>query len=182
MTKKIAVMNQKGGVGKTTIADEIAYELEARGRSVGFMNFDAQGGAVHSATVIDGTEDYVVIDTPGHMDKDFMKVASLADVVIIPTTPGREEMVPLVRSYDAARQAKDTVIGVVLNRFEENQLVDKDFLRFVQNAEMPIWGIIPKATGISQAHAMYSSVSEYLGEKSKVAQAFKSLVDKIEEA
>ena len=182
MTKKIAVMNQKGGVGKTTIADEIAYILEARGHSVGFLNFDTQGGAVHSVTVNDGSEDYVVIDTPGHMDKDFPKVAALADVIVIPTTPGREEMVPLVRSYDVAKQAKDAKVGVILNRFDEKQLVDRDFLRFVQNAEMPIWGIIPKATGISQAHAMYSSVAEFLGTNSKAAKAFESLVDKIEEA
>ena len=47
MTATIAVMNQKGGVGKTTLSDEIIYELESRGKTVAFTNMDPQGGAKH---------------------------------------------------------------------------------------------------------------------------------------
>ena len=46
MGKIIAVANQKGGVGKTTFADEIAWGLERRGVKVGFGNLDRQGGGV----------------------------------------------------------------------------------------------------------------------------------------
>ena len=46
MTTNVIVVNQKGGVGKTTFADEIAWGLERRGVEVGFGNLDRQGGGV----------------------------------------------------------------------------------------------------------------------------------------
>ena len=45
MATNILLVNQKGGVGKTTFADEIAWGLERRGHKVGFGNLDPQGGA-----------------------------------------------------------------------------------------------------------------------------------------
>lgn len=38
MATNILLVNQKGGVGKTTFADEIAWGLERRGHKVGFGN------------------------------------------------------------------------------------------------------------------------------------------------
>ena len=33
----ILMLNQKGGVGKTTIADELSFALERRGKTVAFV-------------------------------------------------------------------------------------------------------------------------------------------------
>ena len=41
----ILMLNQKGGVGKTTIADELSFALERRGKTVAFVTTDPQGGA-----------------------------------------------------------------------------------------------------------------------------------------
>lgn len=40
----ILMLNQKGGVGKTTIADELSFALERRGKTVAFVTTDPQGG------------------------------------------------------------------------------------------------------------------------------------------
>lgn len=45
--KTILVCNQKGGVGKSLVADEIAFSFERSGISVSFYDLDAQGGILH---------------------------------------------------------------------------------------------------------------------------------------
>lgn len=61
----ILIANQKGGVGKTTIADELAFELERRGASVSFISTDPQGGSVHETDDGDEERDWRIVDTPG---------------------------------------------------------------------------------------------------------------------
>lgn len=39
----ILMLNQKGGVGKTTIADELSFALERRGKTVAFVTTDPPG-------------------------------------------------------------------------------------------------------------------------------------------
>ena len=45
-TMIIAFLNQKGGVGKTTLATHLAGELVARGRSAVVIDADPQGSAL----------------------------------------------------------------------------------------------------------------------------------------
>jgi len=45
--KTILVCNQKGGVGKSLVADEIAFSFERSGIPVSFYDLDAQGGTLH---------------------------------------------------------------------------------------------------------------------------------------
>ncbi|WP_313305596.1 ParA family protein, partial [Stutzerimonas balearica] len=42
----VAVLNQKGGVGKTTLATHVAGELAMRGQSVILLDADPQGSAL----------------------------------------------------------------------------------------------------------------------------------------
>lgn len=67
MATNILLVNQKGGVGKTTFADEIAWGLERRGHKVGFGNLDPQGGANHEKNLLDDEDAVNVIDTPGFL-------------------------------------------------------------------------------------------------------------------
>ena len=52
----ILVCNQKGGVGKSLIADELAFSFERSGVPVSFIDLDAQGGTVHIRGLAAGYE------------------------------------------------------------------------------------------------------------------------------
>ena len=45
--KTILVCNQKGGVGKSLVADEIAFSFERSGIPVSFYDLDTQGGTLN---------------------------------------------------------------------------------------------------------------------------------------
>lgn len=54
---KIAVTNQKGGVGKSTVAINVAGALNARGRDVLFVDIDPQGNATEDLGMPEAYDD-----------------------------------------------------------------------------------------------------------------------------
>lgn len=54
--KTILVCNQKGGVGKSLVADEIAFSFERSGIPVSFYDLDTQGGTLHETHEADAAQ------------------------------------------------------------------------------------------------------------------------------
>lgn len=84
--KVIAVTNQKGGVGKTTSAVNIAFYLAKEGKRVLLIDFDPQGNATSGMGVDKTKLEYTVLDV---IQNDM----SLADVVL-PTKHKNLSLVP----------------------------------------------------------------------------------------
>lgn len=176
----VLIANQKGGTGKTTVSDELAFALERRGYSVAFVNLDPQGGAVHSPTMPDGTEDFQVVDTPGALNRDFQKWAKQADLILMPVLPSMLDLVPFQRSYKLLVDAKipKQNIGVVVNRYDPRREVDQEFLEFLGNADYSVWGLLPTATVFAKASALRTSTYD-IDKRSKGALAIESLAERV---
>lgn len=157
--KSILFVNQKGGVGKTLLADEIAFQLE-REHTVSFLDLDQQGGAVHETKEVPEAE-YLVIDTPGALQSEMRNWISEADVVIIPTNCNSHDMVPLQRMMELAAGFDSNKFIVVFNRWN----------RFSGTAEFINWFnvsypgyktmLIPMSVALTDAAALGMSICEY---------------------
>lgn len=132
MPKIVALINTKGGSGKTTTATNIAYTLQEQGESVLLVDTDPQASAATWAaqnedgvTVIQLGEniardlnkfthgyDWVIIDSPPQMATLAGKALRVADIALIPTTPSPydiwacEDMVNLVKAKQDATGGK----------------------------------------------------------------------------
>lgn len=118
--KTVLVCNQKGGVGKTLISDEIAFALDRANVSYNFYDLDGQGGCIHEQKESESS-DYCIVDTPGALQKEMLDWMKSVDVIIIPTRmtsrdiPPLQTMLELVQNKDV--KAKVIVVLNGWNRF-----------------------------------------------------------------
>lgn len=97
MPKVIAILNQKGGVGKTTLAIHIATAIALKGRKVLLLDADPQNSALDWAAARHGQPLFPVVALPkSSIHKELPSLADKFDVVIIDGPP---------RVHDVARSA-----------------------------------------------------------------------------
>lgn len=147
----VAVAGQKGGVGKSTLAVNLAAEWHARGRRVLLVDADPQGTAAtwaevaselgHSAPAVVSlgdnlrrdvpklaeSHDVVVIDAPGRAGGARQVGALLvADVAVIPCGPSAPDVWALAGSVDVVREVEalrpELRACVVLNRADRSSM------------------------------------------------------------
>lgn len=108
MPKVIALAQQKGGVGKSTLAIHIATELTRRGHKVAIVDLDPQGTVTKWQTrrsdpwpvVIPTTitrlgdalkglqgNDFIILDLPGRRGPDVTGGLRVADLILVPARP-----------------------------------------------------------------------------------------------
>lgn len=89
MTTVISVTNQKGGVGKTTSAVNIAYYLAKSGKKTLLIDFDPQGNATSGLGIdkesLDGTMTEVMLETK--LLKDIIIRTDFDNLYLAPSTP-----------------------------------------------------------------------------------------------
>ncbi len=97
MTQVISVLNQKGGVGKTTLAVHLATAFARQGSRILLLDADPQGSALDWAAARQNEPLFPVVGLPkSSIHKDLPGLASGYDYVVIDGPP---------RVYDVARSA-----------------------------------------------------------------------------
>jgi len=177
--KYILTSNLKGGVGKTTVANELAFALARRGYSVTLINLDPQREPIFPVTDDNGDYDFAVIDTPPTLNDSYSEWCRNADVIIMPTLPSILDWNSLERSYRLALESgTDAKIGIVINSYNKQTNNDRDFVAFLESEELPIWGYIPSSTALKTAQAKNVSIHS-VSKKNPVTVAFEQLCEKV---
>lgn len=136
----IAIAQQKGGTGKTTLAAHVAVEFLRRGLAVAVVDTDPQGslgrwfmtrveagepglelstssawGVGYETDKLKKAHDLVIVDTPPKVDADLRPALRAADLIVVPVTPSPVDLWATDGVLDLARR-EDRPVLVVLNR------------------------------------------------------------------
>ena len=152
MAIKIAVLSQKGGVGKSTLARCIAVEYARHGWSVKIADMDlkqrtvtawnalrmenkfepaveVQGFAnVKDAIKQENSYDLIVFDGAGQADIQTLQIAQASDFIILPSGVSTDDLVPQVKlAHEFIKKGIERKrIGFSLSRVggSERELID----------------------------------------------------------
>ena len=150
---KISIQNQKGGVGKTTLAIHISHALALKGARVLLVDADPQGSARDWAAArsdkppfsVIGLDrptlhrdlpplakdyDHVVIDGPPRVSELARSAIIAADLVVVPIQPSpydvwaADEVIKLIREASVFKETLKSVF--VINRRIVNTAIGRD--------------------------------------------------------
>lgn len=150
---KISIQNQKGGVGKTTLAIHISHALALKGARVLLVDADPQGSARDWAAArsdkppfsVIGLDrptlhrdlpplakdyDHVVIDEPPRVSELARSAIIASDLVVVPIQPSpydvwaADEVIKLIREASVFKENLKSVF--VINRRIVNTAIGRD--------------------------------------------------------
>lgn len=161
----IGFLNQKGGVGKTTLSVNVAAELARAGQRVLLLDADPQGSALDWAasreaeplfpvvgfprpTIHKDIEqighgyDHIVIDGPPRVTDLARSAIMASDIVAIPVQPSPYDVWAagdVVQLIDEARAYKDALRAVfVINRKIANTAIGRDVTDALAGWPVPV--------------------------------------------
>jgi chromosome partitioning protein len=155
----ITVAQQKGGVGKSTLASHIAVAFAQMGYSTMLFDTDPQGTCVHwkaqrkkddlgliatsgwrltrDLSMAREANDVIVIDTPPHAEMDIKVSTRAADLVLVPLQPSPADMW-------AVKETINTIMGesrncmVVLNRVVFRANITNEVKAKLKDMDIPV--------------------------------------------
>ena len=113
--KTIVFVSEKGGVGKTRLADELYYFYQRTGVPVSLYSFDGQYKNRTSDKKSDNPA-VAVVDTPGRlMDDKTVQTLQGADLAVVPTRPTAGNIEAFTRTVALVKSNVSCPIFLVVN-------------------------------------------------------------------
>ncbi|MDA8260655.1 MAG: AAA family ATPase [Betaproteobacteria bacterium] len=163
--KTIAVLNQKGGAGKTTLSVNLAASFAAAGHRALLIDADPQGSALDCAAARQGEVKYntiglpkptlhrdvgrigagydiVIIDGPPRVSEIAKSAIMASDLVLVPVQPSPLDIwaaAELVALVDEARIYKPALQAVfVINRRVSNTVIGREVIDALATYALPV--------------------------------------------
>ena len=202
----IAFLNQKGGVGKTTLATNVAGQLVSLGHRVILIDCDPQASALDWSSArqrqalfpvvgypkpsihkdigaIAGEYDYAVIDSPPRQDAMAKSVMLAADLLVIPVQPSpydvwaAEETLKLVEEATVLKDSLKSVFAI--NRKIVNTAIGRDVEEALGRYSVPVLGVhIHQRISFAESALAGLTVSE-AEPKSLASQEIRNLTEEL---
>ena len=161
----ISIQNQKGGVGKTTLAIHISHALSLKGTKVLLVDADPQGSARDWAAArsdktpfsVIGLDrptvhrdlpalakdfDHVVIDGPPRVSDLARSAIIAADIVVVPIQPSpydvwaADEVIKLIQEASVFKENLKSVFAI--NRKITNTAIGRDVAEALRSYDIPV--------------------------------------------
>lgn len=201
----ISFINQKGGVGKTTLSINVAAYLSMKGARVLLIDADKQGSATTWAGLRDDAPFQIVSMARANMAKDALHLAAGFDHTIIDGPPHAEEVarsciiasdfvvLPIepsglstwasdltVRQVREAQEYKEEIkCGFVVSRKIGKTVIGRDIRNLAGEAEIPILNSeIEQRVHFAESMTMGQTVFEW-DAKSQAAREIETLAKEI---
>lgn len=158
--KTIALLSQKGGAGKTTLALHLAVAATLDGKQAAVIDLDPQASATHwedsranespavvsaqavrLAKVLSTAREHgaalAIIDTAPHSERDALAAARASDLVVIPCRPSVLDLRAISSTVDLANLAGKPGV-IVLNACPPRGTLADEANAAVATYELPI--------------------------------------------
>jgi len=162
---RIAIANQKGGTGKTTLAVNLAAGFRQRGRTV-LLDADPQGSARHWFQVSEASQDlpaiealdgvdtaaaietasgkyrFVLVDCPPHLGSKIMhSVLTAVDLVLIPVQPSPLDLwasIDMTTAIEKARGSNPELRAyLILNQLDQRNALSRSMHQVLAEFDVP---------------------------------------------
>ena len=157
----IAIVNQKGGSGKSTIAECLAVAATEQGQATAILDLDPQGTVyawakrreadnppVLSVTaanyrdqwqsLADAGADLVIIDTPARLQDTVLNAADIADLVIVPAKATIKDIERVEDSIKLACMNTTKPVFVVFNQVRPQKARSEEAETAIKAQRFPV--------------------------------------------
>lgn len=180
MAKVISFLNGKGGVGKTTLALNVATSLGNSGYNVMAVDTDPQfslSDFYHEKMPFDISEadsekevykvkkkydnyDYIIIDGAGSLSNISSSAVFMSDLVVMPLTPSALDYKASGSLVDVIEARNETQPNKVIARWLINKVVPGTVMTNVLKSAIAESGIVAFRTTIAQRQSYIRSLNE----------------------